>query len=318
MDFEKMIQSENTDCLYDDWESYRNELTNYIISSIEDYYRKKKLTELKERHFYIKYNMKDICKELGYSPTLAIWGAGGCNDIDIAKLSKYFNLVLIDHNVEMIENAKKRFGLSDEKCICTDLKFWDISKEDYLMFDALLKDNVSKSDIEMYIKDLVINMPDIDYKHIPHFDFSVMVGLASQLNSRFAALIHLNKYPYDLTNFFGKLNELAVNRLIKAVYEMTNNMFIAGFETRLIETGTYKDKNGYIELLNEKREIDSSLDNYQQFSYMETEIAGNDYLIEGLRRLVSGEYITFLSEKYLWWNFLVEKNYIMDIKSYEK
>ncbi len=40
MKYEKMIQTEDTDCLYDMWQDYRENLTAYIIASVEhDYIR---------------------------------------------------------------------------------------------------------------------------------------------------------------------------------------------------------------------------------------------------------------------------------------
>ena len=86
MDYYKMIASENTDSMYEKWSEYRNELTDYIIEGIEHLHIRRKLADTGKRRIYGEYNIETIVAEKVNRPTLAIWGAGGCNDIDIVRL----------------------------------------------------------------------------------------------------------------------------------------------------------------------------------------------------------------------------------------
>lgn len=285
MDYNSLIKTEDTDVCFNDWEEYRNNLTDYVMDSIESYYTREYLKRTGKKRLVREYGMKEIVEELGEKPSLAIWGAGGCNDIDICRLAKYFKLILIDHNLEKIVYAKKRFNLSDDECICVDLKFWDISNDDYLMMEAMIKDEVTGEELGNYIEDMIAKMPGYDYSTMPHFDFSVAVGLVSQLNSRLAALIHINKYQYDMTKYLYDMNFDAVDKFLNAIVGITNKMFVLGYEDRILET--------------------------------EGKVAGNDILENRITSMIESENIKNFMDKELVWNFISEKSYIMQINSYE-
>jgi len=107
MKYYDIVASEISDDMYDDWSEYRNHITDYIFSAVENHIIKKKLKEdscirLKNLHSKELLATTDDSK-----PTLAIWGAGGCNDIDIKRLAKYFKLILIDRDIEILNKAKR-------------------------------------------------------------------------------------------------------------------------------------------------------------------------------------------------------------------
>ncbi len=285
MDYNVMIESEDTDVYFEQWKDYRDGLTDFIINSVESFYTKAYLRKTGKKRLVREYGMKEIVDELNYKPTLAIWGAGGCNDVDVIRLSSFFKLILIDHNIEKITSAKKRFNLLDEDCICVDLKFWDFSHAEYLMIDAMIKDNCEKRDLENYIRDIIFKMPEYNYSEMPHFDFSVAAGLVSQLNSRFAALLHINRYKYDMTEFLYDINEIAVERFLNVITNMTRNIFIMGYEHKVLgETGV---------------------------------IAGNDIMSEMIEDMVYNDTVRLFMCQQLLWNFTSEKKYVMQVDSYE-
>ncbi len=308
MDYKSMVKTEDTDIYYDAWEEYRKALTDYIIETVESFFTKKYLARTGKKRLTREYSMDNIIEEIGKKPVLAIWGAGGCNDMDIVRLSKYFKLVLIDYNLEKIKFAKRRFNLSDDDCICVDLGFWNFSESDYLMIEALLIDRVDERVLEQHIKDIIFNMSDVDYSQLPHFDFSVAVGLASQLNGRLAAMFYIHNY--NMNKLLCELNELAVGKFINVISHMTKNMLILGYEEKCVDGSLREVERSRIIELNYMQPEEISQD-------MVSEVAGNEYLIDDLNELIDKLYIKKFSEKYLLWNFLPQKNYIMKLISME-
>lgn len=285
MDYKSLIKTEDSDQCYLQWTDYRNSLTEYVIDSIESLYTREYLRETGKKRLVKEYGMVDIVDKIGYKPSLAIWGAGGCNDVDVCELSKHFKLVLIDHNLEKINYAKNRFNLSDDDCLCLDLKFWDISDEDYLMFEAMLKDQVPREEMASYIEDVVARMPVYNYNAMPQFDFSMAVGLVSQLNSRLAALLHINRYPHDMTKCLHNMNLQGVDSFLRAITVMTNKMMIFGYEDKVMEIGS--------------------------------SVAGNDIFEKRLLEMLEESKIKRFMGEELLWNFMSEKNYVMKVESYE-
>ncbi len=312
MDYQAIIKSENTDTYFDTWKPYRDELTDTIINGIEDYYRRKKLIDSGKKQFIKAYDMEQIIKELGKKPTLAIWGAGGCNDIDISRLARYFRLVLIDHNVEWIEAARKKYNLRKIDCLTIDLKFWNIIHDDYLMFEALVKDRASVDEVERFFYDLIAKMGNLDYQSMPSFDFSVAVGLISQLNSRFAAIAYINKYPYDLTSVFLKINQLAVESTMEAITKMTNKAIVLGYEEKVLYSASTEEAEQIVDALNEERR-EAFYSNGTYGKNLQSQVSGNQELCEYINDRLLQKELEYVTEKNILWCFTSDKFYVMNV-----
>ena len=293
MDFEHMILSENTDQYYDLWRGYRNEVTEHILDIAESYYTKKYLLKTGKKRLEERYGMEEIIASGYDKPKLAIWGAGGCNDIDIKSLSKYFRLILIDHEIDRIETARTKYGLSREECACVDLKFWDISREDYHMIEALIRDGASPSDIKMYIEEIVNSMREPDCTYVD-FDISFASGLVSQLNARLAALLYIYKYPYDMSDFLYRLNYTAGKRFISSIKKTTGGIFVLGLEE-------------LTQLAYERERLKNEV----------AKVAGNDSIMDIITHNIEKGKMKLFSRKYLMWNFSEVKSYLMKFCSYE-
>ena len=313
MDYSVLVKSEDTDIYHISWTKYRNEVTDFIIEAIESYYIKSRLKQSGKKRLSSYMDMKAIVEKLGKKPTLAIWGAGGCNDIDVRRLANYFRLVLIDHNLDKISSVREKYGFSEKECVCIDLKFWDFTETDYLMIEALIKDRVDRQEIEKYINKLVESMDDISGKDIPHFDFSIVAGLTSQLNSRFAALFHINEYPHNMYEFLSRINHIAVSRLLNVIMDLTEKLIIFGYEKEAVLCDEVNRLEQRISNLN-----DEIFSNQEEVFCLGSRIAGNDCLTDGLNDLVqTGSLISFY-ERYMEWNFINEKSYLMHFVSFEK
>lgn len=304
MKYEEIIQTEDTDCLYDMWRDYRENLTEYIIASVEHDYIRRQLREEAILRPKKTYNIEEMLKEQNGKPVLAIWGAGGCNDIDIVRLSSYFKLVLIDRDLEKIKAARQRFGLREQECLCVNLHFWNIEHEDYQLFEALLYDKEKKEVVEAFLRKITGDMYTPDYKELPDFDYSVVVGLASQLNVRFAAMADIYGMYGMLADVLHEMNELAVHKLMDAVEHMTQRQIIFGYELQNVSMNSEEEAENLRLSLDEEMGYARSVSNHVM-------IAGNDVLERYICLQIEREGWNILCHKALLWHFSQKKKYLM-------
>lgn len=212
---DRLIASEVLPNAYKEWRGYRQKLTDFIE--------------------------ENCVAEGGCKPVLAIWGAGRSNDIDLARLAERFKLVLIDRDAEGLAQACKAYGLEETDAICVDLPFWNVELETYEMFEALLAEGEEAEIVIEHLKQVAFDnshrvLPDIGRR----FDYSVCVGLHSQLNARFAGLLYMYRDNYDaeelqlIENSIRALNEAAVTRTNDVVYMLTEKLMVFGLEWAVV------------------------------------------------------------------------------------
>lgn len=212
---DRLIASEVLPNAYKEWRGYRQKLTDFI---------------------------EENCVAEGWrKPVLAIWGAGRSNDIDLARLAERFKLVLIDRDAEGLAQACKAYGLEETDAICVDLPFWSVELETYEMFEALLAEGEEAEIVIEHLKQVAFDnshrvLPDIGRR----FDYSVCVGLHSQLNARFAGLLYMYRENYDeeelqmIENAIRALNEAAVTRTNDVIYMLTEKLMVFGLEWAVV------------------------------------------------------------------------------------
>lgn len=212
---DRLIASEVLPNAYKEWREYRQKLTDFIE--------------------------ENCVAEGGCKPVLAIWGAGRSNDIDLARLAEKFKLVLIDRDAEGLVQACKTYGLEKTDVICVDLPFWNVELETYEMFEALLAEGEEAEIVIEHLKQVAFDnshrvLPDIGRR----FDYSVCVGLHSQLNARFAGLLYMYRENYDeeelqmIENAIRALNEAAVTRTNDVIYMLTEKLMVFGLEWAVV------------------------------------------------------------------------------------
>ena len=212
---DRLIASEVLPNAYKEWRGYRQKLTDFIE--------------------------ENCVAEGGCKPVLAIWGAGRSNDIDLARLAERFKLVLIDRDAEGLAQACKTYGLEKTDVICVDLPFWNVELETYEMFEALLAEGEEAEIVIEHLKQVAFDnshrvLPDIGRR----FDYSVCVGLHSQLNARFAGLLYMYRENYDeeelqmIENAIRALNEAAVTRTNDVIYMLTEKLMVFGLEWAVV------------------------------------------------------------------------------------
>ena len=212
---DRLIASEVLPNAYKEWRGYRQKLTDFIE--------------------------ENCVAEGGCKPVLAIWGAGRSNDIDLARLAERFKLVLIDRDAEGLVQACKTYGLEETDVFCVDLPFWNVELETYEMFEALLAEGEEAEIVIEHLKQVAFDnshrvLPDIGRR----FDYSVCVGLHSQLNARFAGLLYMYRENYDeeelqmIENAIRALNEAAVTRTNDVIYMLTEKLMVFGLEWAVV------------------------------------------------------------------------------------
>lgn len=212
---DRLIASEVLPNAYKEWRGYRQKLTDFIE--------------------------ENCVAEGGCKPVLAIWGAGRSNDINLARLAERFKLVLIDRDAEGLVQACKTYGLEETDVICVDLPFWNVELETYEMFEALLAEGEEAEIVIEHLKQVAFDnshrvLPDIGRR----FDYSVCVGLHSQLNARFAGLLYMYRENYDeeelqmIENAIRALNEAAVTRTNDVIYMLTEKLMVFGLEWAVV------------------------------------------------------------------------------------
>lgn len=212
---DRLIASEVLPNAYKVWRGYRQKLTDFIE--------------------------ENCVAEGGRKPVLAIWGAGRSNDIDLARLAERFKLVLIDRDAEGLAQACKTYGLEETDAICVDLPFWNVELETYEMFEALLAEGEEAEIVIEHLKQVAF---DNSHRGLPEigrrFDYSVCVGLHSQLNARFAGLLYMYRENYDeeelqmIENAIRALNEAAVTRTNDVIYMLTEKLMVFGLEWAVV------------------------------------------------------------------------------------
>ena len=212
---DRLIASEVLPNAYKEWRGYRQKLTDFIE--------------------------ENCVAEGGCKPVLAIWGAGRSNDIDLARLAERFKLVLIDRDAEGLAQACKTYGLEETDAICVDLPFWNVELVTYEMFEALLAEGEEAEIVIEHLKQVAF---DNSHRGLPEigrrFDYSVCVGLHSQLNARFAGLLYMYRENYDeeelqmIENAIRALNEAAVTRTNDVIYMLTEKLMVFGLEWAVV------------------------------------------------------------------------------------
>lgn len=298
MIFKSLIENENTNIYFNEWSKYRQSVTSYIMESI------------------MSDSYMSACKKSD-KPSLAIWGAGQCNDIDISLLSNYFNLVLIDCEQKKTNEARSKY-INNNSCICTDIPFWNIEYEAYELFEAMLIDALPVENITRYIDEYMNNQNIIRYDELPKFDYSIAVGLSSQLCSRFIALLSNYKDNYNnnelnfLYNYFSSLNEAAVKSMLEALKKMTLRLIIIGYEIKAYNN----DFNAEQQDLKYSSEFLHSDRLHFNNPRMKSSVSGNDILQNELYSLVHTANKYVLSEQnFFVWNFNKYKHYLMHLVS---
>lgn len=325
MIYETMIKTENSDSMRDQWSEYRQALTEYIRDGIESFFRREYLSQeglLRDHTFRLKEVKEGILP--GKKPVVAVWGAGGCNDLDLLALAPYVDFVLIDRDVDAMQKAAKRFGFTEGQCQCVDIGFWEIYEEEERFFDALLKDadDLHLSEYLRQLMDSVLKQEMMPASYENAFDFSIVCGIASQLNARFVGLVQghgkdLKSLPQTVAAM-QDMNVQAEKRLYGVVEFMTRCAFFTANEMCAAKPEAHGRLQEYAQIWTEEwerllvtqagvQEIPMEMDG------ISCEVAGSREFIEEILKAQREGMLKIRHRRGMVWPFSAEKHYFMDV-----
>lgn len=197
---------------YEDWVNYRNSLTHYIIQE----------TNQVSLPLSFHANMN----EESFLPTLAIIGAGACNDLDLTELMSHFSTItLLDYDTKAMEQALETYHLTDSPYIqCKTISLNGLNDTHYAEFCNSLQayvqhnlDTLIPREFEDYAISLIENtLTKLNAYTIPlqqnAYDYICCFGVHSQLQAMFSYIyrafeINLREWKFaDALDFNTRFN----------------------------------------------------------------------------------------------------------------
>ncbi|MBQ4521560.1 MAG: hypothetical protein IJA10_01230 [Lachnospiraceae bacterium] len=274
---------------YDEWKEYRNQVTEFILA----------------------HQNKD---------TIVILGAGPSNDIDLGKLSQYYEeIYLIDNREEALQEAIRTYQLEDNpkiKLLVSDFwKFPDMALEG-------LEECLAQKEGSIFVSGYLEEMQAWAYENTIYPEIKknaevVVLGLHSQFNSCIAALFHYYKDKYNepemesLFCLLRKWNEVAVRKFHEYLFSNFSSFYFG------YEYSSYENESEYAKL----KEVVSLFMKGMGQHAKEINVARVDGAYEAeedLSKLVWEKKVEILSMKYDFWNFTRDKGYLMCLYYIEK
>lgn len=241
--FQDIKKSFRIEEAFDNWVNYRNTLTDYLIG-------------LADGENVPLYFPKDILKEMQL-PTLAIVGAGECNDIDLKRILPYFSkIALIDMDEEAMKGALCKYGLYNcDTIIVKPISLTGISNAAYEGFtDALIdylqevKEVITPKSFEDFaVKRLREQYENLKKptgsKDLGKYDYVWCFGLHSQIQSLYGYIYHCFLLNLKHSLFQGQvlqderfmdclrdMNTLMIPEINNILLSMTKRMCVIGNE----------------------------------------------------------------------------------------
>lgn len=166
---------------YEDWKDYRNSLTNYIIRETNQ--------------ISLPLSFHANMNENALLPSLAILGAGACNDLDLSKLLSHFSrITLLDYDTVAMQNALTTYHLNDCPYIeCKTISFNGINDTHYEDFCKKL---------QAYIRH---HLKELTPKDFENYAISLWNNYLVQMRTY---VIPLQPQSYDYIGCFGVHSQL--------------------------------------------------------------------------------------------------------------
>lgn len=216
---------------YEDWKEYRSSLTQYIIQ------------ETNQRTLPLSFHAN--MTEEGLLPSLAIIGAGACNDLDLSELIEHFSrITLLDYNEEAMRTAVDTYHLNDCPYInCKTISLNGVNDIHYEYFCNKLQaylqynlDNLTPSQFEDYAISLIENtLAQLNTYTIPlpenAYDYICCFGVHSQLQAMFSYIYRAFEINLRTTNF---ANTPEFNKRFNGYLRAENERFIPLFHDALL------------------------------------------------------------------------------------
>lgn len=216
---------------YIDWKNYRNTLTNYLITQTDQ--------------IALPLSFHPDMKETEILPTLAVLGAGACNDLDLECLSPHFSkITLIDYNYASMQKALDTYHLEHLSTIeCLPVSLNGLTDSDYRNFCENLQFFIREKHTPLTLEafeTFALSLVDTCYKKsrqavIPltpaTYDYIWCFGVHSQFQAMFSYIYHV--FEINLRNTIFQDSSLPSESFSDRL-KKENDYFIPHFHDALL------------------------------------------------------------------------------------
>ncbi|AFQ43543.1 hypothetical protein [Desulfosporosinus meridiei] len=233
--FDELKKSQIIPGAYKEWSSFRYQVTEYIISNTTDF------------------------------ESIAIFGAGKCNDIDLNILESKFNkVILIDIDMSSMKEGIYQYSLENSKKIeLIACDFLGIEDSDYREYEYLVRKYFFTSTNNLNSRRKILSLLDNLTDKIDKYPLvfgkdayknSVLIGVHSQLNVYLQQIWSIclqitGKTDNLALDKMKKMNEIIAKKLNAAVIESTEDKVFIGYEMGI--EGQYGGIEGAIQAEND-------------------------------------------------------------------
>ncbi len=206
---------------FENWKQYRGTLTKYLIQ----------LVEWEELPLHFHANMLEHTS----LPTLAIVGAGACNDIDIRMLLPYFShITLLDIDEQGMQHGIRNYGLETS---------------DRITIKVLSLTGIKESDYEDFTESLLYYLRET-IEPVTHRSFCRYAAnlVREQYKQASTDKIELDSKQYDYVWCFG------VHSQIQGMYGYIYHSFLVNLNNSLFQQQELEEDVFFQELKEKNRE----------------------------------------------------------------
>ncbi|AFQ44150.1 hypothetical protein [Desulfosporosinus meridiei] len=201
---------------YNEWSNYRYKVTEYIINNTTDF------------------------------ESIAIFGAGKCNDIDLNILeSKFKKIILIDIDMSSMKESIHQYSLANSNKIeLIDCDFLGIEDSEYRDYEYLVRkyfftntNNLStRHKLLSFLDNLTVKIEKYPLEFGKDaYKNSILIGVHSQINVYLRQIWSMclqitGKEDNLVIDKIKKMNDIVAKKLNAAVIESTEDKLFFGYE----------------------------------------------------------------------------------------
>lgn len=226
---------------FEDWKDYRTMLTDYLIAQTDS----------------ISLPLS-FCPDMQPSdllPTLAVLGAGSCNDLDLERLCPHFSrITLIDNQTAPMQTALHTYHLEHSPVIeCVTASLNGLEDSDYQDFCEALQffvraqqQTITPERFETFAMSLIDSHSNRQVPLAPaSYDYIWCFGVHSQLQAMYSYIYHVfevnlkhtlfQNIEWNSHAFYDRLKEasnILIPRLHDALFASANTAVILGLEQK--------------------------------------------------------------------------------------
>ena len=223
---------------YDNWQSYREELTQLLIDETNQ--------------ITLPLSFHANMEETDWLPTLLIVGAGACNDLDLRQLlPHYSHITLLDSNSDSMQQALHTYHLTDCSDIsCLSESLTGITDEHYMELCDELQFYLAENNEQITPQSFAEHAVTLVKEQLTHrlpcslpeqsYDYVCCFGVHSQILAMYSYIYHafdVNLRDSIFRSYNASLCDTAETFYMNYLKEQ-NDQLIPELNTRLLSCAT--------------------------------------------------------------------------------